>query len=213
MKRLSKSLLAAVAVLGSASISVLWLNTHLQAAEATPTLQTVLARHQLAQAKIAQRQPRREADLEDDLNELQTMTAERFLAVVRAEATDVQVRDNQLRFQLEDQLLLAIADEASDRMRLVAIIQPVSELTAEQVQNVLIANFHTTLDARYAITDDHLVAVFVHPLASLQAEDLRSALYQVARTANSFGTTYSSGELRFAPGEGSQEADTGVEEI
>ena len=64
---------------------------------------------------------------------------------------------------------------------------------------MLVANFHAALDARYAVTDGTVVAVYVHPLASLQANELRSALRQVANLAANFGTSYSSGELGFGP--------------
>jgi len=56
----------------------------------------------------------------------------------------------------------------------------------------------TAIDTRYAVTDGALVSVFVHPLSSLQVDDLRSALYQVARLAQNFGTTYSSEGLTYS---------------
>jgi len=128
---------------------------------------------------------------------LAVMTPERLETVLQEEATDVRSQGNQWQFTLEGQSMLVLADDTRDRMRIVTPIVPTSELTSEQVASALVANFHTALDARYAVTDGALVSVFVHPLSSLQADDLRSALYQVARLAQNFGTTYSSEGLTF----------------
>jgi hypothetical protein len=38
-------------------------------------------------------------------------------------------------------------------MRIAALIIPATQLSPEQVGSVLIAHFHTALDARYAVTD------------------------------------------------------------
>ncbi|MEO0827465.1 MAG: hypothetical protein AAFY67_17815, partial [Cyanobacteria bacterium J06642_9] len=84
-------------------------------------------------------------------------------------------------------------------------------LSAQQVQAMLVANFHSTLDARYAVTNGTVVAVFVHPLASLQAADLQSGLRQVANLATNFGTSYSSGELGFLPNGEPQETLPSIE--
>jgi hypothetical protein len=46
-------------------------------------------------------------------------------------------------------------------------------------------------------TDGLLVAAFMHPLSSLQADDLRSALHQVVKLAENFGTSYASEGLSF----------------
>ena len=66
---------------------------------------------------------------------------------------------------------------------------------------MLVANFHNALDARYAVSNGNVFAAFLHPLSSLEENDLRSALRQVSQLVANFGTTYSSGGLQFAPGE------------
>ena len=82
-------------------------------------------------------------------------------------------------------------------MRIVSPVTAVDTLTAEQVQRMMVANFHSALDARYAVTDRSVVSVFVHPLASLQQNDFRSALRQVVSLADTFGSSYSSQALEF----------------
>ncbi|MEL6496862.1 MAG: hypothetical protein AAFQ41_17355, partial [Cyanobacteria bacterium J06623_7] len=73
-------------------------------------------------------------------------------------------------------------------------------LTSEQMQRMMLANFHTALDARYAIADGLVVSTFIHPLSSLQERDLLSAINQVSSLAVTFGSSYTSGEMIFAPG-------------
>ena len=61
----------------------------------------------------------------------------------------------------------------------------------------LVANFHTALDTRYAIADGVIYSAFIYPLGSLTEEDLRSAIKQVTKARNTFGTEYSSGGIYF----------------
>ena len=130
-------------------------------------------------------------------NKLEAMTLERLEAILQEEALDLEGGDGQWQLLIEGQQLLVLTDAASDRMRIVAPVTDATSLSVEQVEAILVANFHTALDARYAVTDGTVVSVFVHPLSSLQEFDLRSGLYQVATLANTFGTTYSSGGLNF----------------
>ena len=70
-------------------------------------------------------------------------------------------------------------------------------LTAEQRSLMLIANFHSALDARYATGRGVVYAAFLHPLSALTEAELHSALRQVAALARNFGTSCSSGELLY----------------
>lgn len=129
------------------------------------------------------------------------MTPERLDTLIREEATEVRTQGNRWQFTLESQSTIVIADEQRDRMRIFTRVVPVDRLTPEQVGNVLVANFHTALDARYAIANGSLVSTFIHSLSSLQERDFRSALYQVVRLADNFGSSYSSEGLIFSPDE------------
>ncbi len=53
------------------------------------------------------------------------------------------------------------------------------------------------LDAKYAISDEILWAVFIHPLKELSDKQISSAIKQVYSSAITFGTSYSSGNLVF----------------
>ncbi|WP_227500008.1 YbjN domain-containing protein [Synechococcus sp. PCC 7335] len=128
------------------------------------------------------------------------MTLERLATVLRETDSEVQGANGQWQLTVGDRPVVVLADASRDRMRIIAPVVAVSELSPQSVQNILLANFHTSLDARYAISDDTLVSVFVHPLRSLEEDYLRSAISQVATLADTFGTTYSSGGLGFGPG-------------
>lgn len=59
------------------------------------------------------------------------------------------------------------------------------------------ANFHTALDVKYAISDDILWSVFIHPLKELNKDEVLSAINQVYEASVTYGTTYSSTGLTF----------------
>ena len=90
-----------------------------------------------------------------------------------------------------------ITDVRADRMRMVAPVASVSELSSEHVQAILVANFHTALDARYAVGEGVLFSTFIHRLSTLHELDVESGVRQTATLAATFGSSYSSGELIF----------------
>ena len=131
--------------------------------------------------------------------QLQAMTLERLENILQAEGNELRGPTGQWQLTIENQTIIVLADATNDRMRIFTPVMPAASLSVAQVEAMLVANFHAALDARYAVTDGTVVAVYVHPLASLQANELRSALRQVANLAANFGTSYSSGELGFGP--------------
>jgi len=104
---------------------------------------------------------------------------------------------NVTRFRHAEVDLICIYDEGYDRMRIIAPIKAYTEVTSEEKDRMLTANFHHSLDARYCASNGVLYAAYLHPLASLSREDLLSAVYQVASLRLSYGRDYSSGLLTF----------------
>ena len=143
--------------------------------------------------------------------QMQMMTVERLDQILRSEVGNVQGGNGQWQFSVSDRTVLVLADADNDRMRVFSPVVPAEDLTAQQVQAMLAANFHTALDARYAVTDGAVVAVYLHPLSTLQDDNFRSALRQVVSLAETFGTSYSSSELNF--GLRQQQAPSNVEQI
>lgn len=90
-----------------------------------------------------------------------------------------------------------ISDPLRDRMRLVAPVARMNQANRGLALVLLRANFFSTLDARYAVSDGLVYAAFLHPLSSLTPELLESALAQVLSLAKTFGSSFSSGLLQF----------------
>ncbi|MGF1516792.1 MAG: hypothetical protein ACFCVB_03165, partial [Nodosilinea sp.] len=88
----------------------------------------------------------------------EAMTPQRLDTLLRGETSDIRGQNNQWQLTIDGQQVVVLVDEARDRMRIAVPIIPATQLSPEQVGNVLIANFHTALDARYAVTDGLLVA-------------------------------------------------------
>ncbi|MGD1855823.1 MAG: type III secretion system chaperone [Leptolyngbyaceae cyanobacterium] len=139
--------------------------------------------------------------------QLQPMTLERLEQILESEVSNVVGENGQWRFSVGGRAVIVLADAQNDRMRVFSPVVPTEELTAQQVQTMLAANFHTALDARYAVTDGAVVALYLHPLETLQADNFRSALRQVVSLAETFGTSYSSSELNFGLRQQQQPSD------
>lgn len=97
--------------------------------------------------------------------------------------------------------MMVITDETNDRMRIIAAIVEVEKLDERILLDCLAANFHSALDVKYAISNDIMWSIFVHPLSALTEEELNSAIEQVYYAAATFGGTYTSTPLLFGGGE------------
>lgn len=133
--------------------------------------------------------------------EHEPMTQEKMEKILRAIGAEARGVPGLLEFKVKEVVLVCISDPAHDRMRIIAQIRPLSDLTSEQLEAILEANFHSALDARYATSQGILYAAFIHPLSSLTERELRSAAFQVASLTLTFGSTYSSGNLIFGGGQ------------
>jgi hypothetical protein len=128
------------------------------------------------------------------------MTQQHLHDLILEVGSDVLISGNIVQFSFGGADLLCISDIAADRMR---IISPIVELTTvdrEQLLLALMANFHSALDARYAISDGVVYSAYIHPLSPLSDEEVIAAISQVASARNTFGEEYSSGELYFGGG-------------
>ncbi len=101
------------------------------------------------------------------------------------------------QFVIENTLLICITDEKNNRMRIISPITREDSLSETEKQKLLEANFHTALDARYAIANDYLWAAYIHPLKELNKAQVLDAISQVYTAALTFGTTYNSTGLSF----------------
>lgn len=100
----------------------------------------------------------------------------------------------------DDVPVLVVSDESMDRMRIVSPIVETFELTDRELAIMMEANYHATLDARYATSDGVLYAAFIHPLSSLEEAQIVSGLRQVSALVRNFRSTWSSDEMIFGSG-------------
>lgn len=95
--------------------------------------------------------------------------------------------------------VLIQTQENANRLRIVAFIGAAGGLDRERLAALLSANYHSALDARYAIVDDALVAAFLHPLGELSREQFVLGFFQTICCAETFGGEHSGGTLNFGP--------------
>jgi len=129
----------------------------------------------------------------------QDMSYKQIDKIVRQTCDSVSGGDGGWQLFVEDRLLILIADQSHNRMRIISPIADRQSLEDVELENALIANFHSALDVKYAISEGVLWSAFIHPLKELSDHQLRDAVSQVYSAAETFGTSYQSTEL-FFPG-------------
>lgn len=120
------------------------------------------------------------------------MTNKKMHAIFKKEATNLEGDLGAWQMEYGQYFLIAITDESANRMRLFTPIIEEEKLERGQLRKMLEANFHSALDAKYALYKETVVSVFTHPLAELTEEQLIDAMRQVVTLANTFGTSYTS---------------------
>jgi hypothetical protein len=138
----------------------------------------------------------------------QDMNNQKLFHILKDVATDIDGASGAWSFAYANHMMLLITDETHNRMRIITPIDEVRNLSQLEYKNALMANFHTALDVKYAISDDLMWSVFIHPLQELSHEQVTDALKQVAQAADTFGGSYSSTDLVFpgAQDDGDEEA-------
>ena len=109
--------------------------------------------------------------------------------------------NNTWRFTLAERPVFLVTDPAADRMRVMSPVAQISALKPGMHERMLQANFDAALDARYAIAQNLVWSVFIHPLGSLTERDLLSGTAQTVTAAINFGTSYSSGGAVYGGGD------------
>lgn len=133
------------------------------------------------------------------------MTGEHLIELVGKIDPEFQRQGNGVQFTINDRPILLVFDENAGRMRLFSPVAQVSILDASLMQRMLQANFDSALDARYAIANEIVWSVFIHPLPNLTDELFASGIAQVVVAATTFGTTFTSGALVYGGGDSNEE--------
>ncbi|MEQ8903272.1 MAG: hypothetical protein RID11_05865 [Roseovarius sp.] len=129
------------------------------------------------------------------------MTIDRLDTILRALDPDLQSNGTIWQLTINEVQVLIVTDETADRMRAITPVAKSDEVSSEDMQRILQANFDTALDARYALAKDILWSAFIHPLTPLEKDQLISGLGQVVNLAQSYGTLYSGGALQYGGGD------------
>ena len=87
------------------------------------------------------------------------------------------VSPNVVEFEYDDIRIACVSDATHDRMRLISPIAKLDSLQPAHLEVLLVANFHTTLDARYALSEGVIYAAFLHPLSTLIPEPCTDCAY------------------------------------
>lgn len=129
------------------------------------------------------------------------MTLGRLDTILRALDPEAQSNGRMWQITIGEVQVLIVTDETADRMRAITPVAKAPEVSADEMERLLQANFDTALDARYAIAKDVLWSAYIHPLSPLQKDQLISGLGQVVNLAQSYGTLYSGGALQYGGGD------------
>ena len=127
----------------------------------------------------------------------QDMTLGKMSRILKKNTTELEGKDGFWTAVFEDQVLFIVTDESANRMRIFTPIVERRHLSETELTRMLEANFHSALDAKYALYEEYVVSVFTHPLRELTEAQFLDAMVQVARLSVNFGTTYHSTDFIF----------------
>ena len=125
------------------------------------------------------------------------MDNDKLQEIISTLSDKIEGQKGNWRFTIKSTMLICLTDQFHNRMRIISPIDKLENITNEQIIQCMKANFHTSLDARYSISDGILWSAFIHPLKELTNEQVKSAISQVYSCAGTFGTHYSGGTLIF----------------
>ncbi|WP_299521471.1 hypothetical protein [Winogradskyella sp.] len=135
----------------------------------------------------------------------QNMTNEKLDDIYTSISDSIQGRSNAWQFYVKEVQMISITDSIHNRMRIISPIMDSNALTDDLIKAAMIANFHTALDVKYAVTDGVLWSVFIHPLKELSEHQVKEAVSQVYNANINFGTTFASTGLSFPFSQHSEE--------
>ncbi len=125
------------------------------------------------------------------------MDADRLKELITEVSDTLQNVGNAFQFMYKEKLLVCIYDVDANRMRIISPIIERKKIEEEELLNALVANFHSVLDVKYALSDEIIWSVYTHPLKELTDHQVLDAIEQVYTAAITFGSTYSSTNLVF----------------
>lgn len=135
----------------------------------------------------------------------QQMTPEKLGTILTSVSDSIQGGNGRWQFKVKDVIFMCITDAKHNRMRIISPITETNRLDEKLKSAALVANFHSALDVKYAIAEDVLWSVFIHPLKELSEAQVKDAVSQVYSANITFGTSFSSTTLVFPGNEKKKE--------
>ena len=132
------------------------------------------------------------------------MSFDRMIEILLALDPEATPVPQSIGLTIGDVPILVMSDPAANRMRAMVPIASAEGLTEADLMRMMQANFDTALDARYAVANDRLWSVYIHPLRELETEQLISGLAQTVVLALTYGTFYASGSMSFGAGDSAE---------
>lgn len=126
-----------------------------------------------------------------------SMNLKRLERILRTHCENLEGRSGLWHADFAARGVIIISDVEANRMRIFTPIELESNMENEQLRRLLMANFHTALDAKYGLYEGYVISVYMHPLREMSEAQVVDALQQVVNLADNFGTTYSSTDIIF----------------
>lgn len=142
----------------------------------------------------------------------QKMNNEKLEEIYTSVSDSIKGKPGAWQFFIKEVPLMCLTDTNHNRMRIISPIANSENLNEELIKAALVANFHTALDVKYAVSDGVLWSVFIHPLKELSKHQVEDAVSQVYNANINFGTTFTSTSLTF-PGSLKNNEEQEQEEI
>ena len=141
----------------------------------------------------------------------QNMDNEKLENIYTSVSDSIQGNSGAWQFYIKEIPLMCITDANHNRMRIISPIADSKSVSDDLLKAALVANFHTALDVKYAVSDGVLWSVFIHPLKELSDAQVKDAVSQVYYANVNFGTTFASTSLTF-PGKITDKEEQKVDE-
>lgn len=116
------------------------------------------------------------------------MTSALLVSTITDISDAISVSDNTVEFTYQDVPIVLVYDESANRMRLMTPVIEAEALDENTMSLALQASFASLRDARYAIADGVMWALFLHPLEDLSEALLIDAINQVAAARGGFSS-------------------------
>jgi hypothetical protein len=127
----------------------------------------------------------------------QEMTNEKLETIYTTVSDSIQGNLGAWQFYIQEIPMMSITDANHNRMRIISPITDSNSVNDELLKAALVANFHTALDVKYAVSDGVLWSVFIHPLKELSEDQVKEAVSQVYYANINFGSTFASTSISF----------------